>query len=346
MPSLHLSVRQLDGSLGATSNNSTSEESSSTLTLFTNLNNLPTSVKVTASVLIVFGTLVLVIITYFICKWCNIRLQKPAPREIHTPRERKVLNRKISLPFLQLSSLTMETELEYEARNTPMLPDSALAQTSPPTYSFLSLSETLGTLKSTSSNTAVVGFPSALRKFDSPTEAFHRSSIIRPIPSPASSVIHITGSQPLTFPAHGIVVPFDQPPARDSFLSLSPSTPSSERETNLPPPSYTVVPNRCSSLHYAKVHKYHSVPPPVALVPTATGSLNNSGSKKNSHRWTVTHTFEPSLPDELSICVQEILEVWEEYDDGWCSVKRVSGNQEEDGVVPRDCLEPILDAES
>ncbi|KAI0784405.1 hypothetical protein C8Q75DRAFT_724670, partial [Abortiporus biennis] len=60
----------------------------------------------------------------------------------------------------------------------------------------------------------------------------------------------------------------------------------------------------------------------------------------------VTHTFEPSLPDELSICVQEILEVWEEYDDGWCSVKRVSGNQEEDGVVPRDCLEPILDAES
>ena len=60
--------------------------------------------------------------------------------------------------------------------------------------------------------------------------------------------------------------------------------------------------------------------------------------QKLPRRMLVEHTFVPSLADELSIKVGEVLNMIEEYEDEWCLVERIGSRSGERGVVPRFCL--------
>ena len=60
--------------------------------------------------------------------------------------------------------------------------------------------------------------------------------------------------------------------------------------------------------------------------------------QKLPRKMLVEHTFIPSLADELSIKVGEILTMLEEYEDEWCLVERLGSRSGERGVVPRFCL--------
>lgn len=60
--------------------------------------------------------------------------------------------------------------------------------------------------------------------------------------------------------------------------------------------------------------------------------------QKFPRKMLVEHTFIPSLADELSIKVGEVLTMLEEYEDEWCLVERLGGRSGERGVVPRFCL--------
>ncbi|KAI1791704.1 hypothetical protein LXA43DRAFT_888644 [Ganoderma leucocontextum] len=60
--------------------------------------------------------------------------------------------------------------------------------------------------------------------------------------------------------------------------------------------------------------------------------------QKNPRKMLVEHTFIPSLADELSIKVGEVLTMLEEYEDEWCLVERLGSRSAERGVVPRFCL--------
>ena len=61
--------------------------------------------------------------------------------------------------------------------------------------------------------------------------------------------------------------------------------------------------------------------------------------QKLPRKMLVEHTFIPSLADELSIKVGEILTMLEEYEDEWCLVQRVGGAEPARGVVPRFCVQ-------
>jgi hypothetical protein len=50
----------------------------------------------------------------------------------------------------------------------------------------------------------------------------------------------------------------------------------------------------------------------------------------------VKGTFIPTLPDELSLTIGEVLRVLSEYDDGWVLCANRMGEQ---GMVPLDCLD-------
>ena len=60
--------------------------------------------------------------------------------------------------------------------------------------------------------------------------------------------------------------------------------------------------------------------------------------QKLPRKMLVEHTFIPSLADELSIKVGEVLTMLEEYEDEWCLVERIGARSGERGVVPRFCL--------
>ena len=74
---------------------------------------------------------------------------------------------------------------------------------------------------------------------------------------------------------------------------------------------------------------------PSAEAPIALGSgmglLAGDGEKA-----TVKFTFIPSLPDELSIANGEVVEILQEYDDGWALCINA---REVQGMVPLECLE-------
>ena len=53
---------------------------------------------------------------------------------------------------------------------------------------------------------------------------------------------------------------------------------------------------------------------------------------------TISDTFVPSLEDELSVKLHEVVRLLEEYDDDWCLVQRVGRPDAPKGVVPRFCL--------
>ncbi|PIL24512.1 hypothetical protein GSI_14268 [Ganoderma sinense ZZ0214-1] len=60
--------------------------------------------------------------------------------------------------------------------------------------------------------------------------------------------------------------------------------------------------------------------------------------QKLPRKMLVEHTFIPSLADELSIKVGDVLTMLEEYEDEWCLVERIGARSGERGVVPRFCL--------
>ncbi|EJF66312.1 hypothetical protein BD309DRAFT_561939 [Dichomitus squalens] len=60
--------------------------------------------------------------------------------------------------------------------------------------------------------------------------------------------------------------------------------------------------------------------------------------QKLPRKMLVEHTFIPSLADELSVKVGEVLTMLEEYEDEWCLVERLGSRSGERGVVPRFCL--------
>ena len=60
--------------------------------------------------------------------------------------------------------------------------------------------------------------------------------------------------------------------------------------------------------------------------------------QKLPRKMLVEHTFVPSLADELSIKVGEVLLMLEEYEDEWCLVERLGKHAGDRGVVPRFCL--------
>jgi len=51
---------------------------------------------------------------------------------------------------------------------------------------------------------------------------------------------------------------------------------------------------------------------------------------------TVSYEFVPSLPDELSIMIGEVVNVVSEYDDGWALCSNARGDK---GMVPLECLD-------
>lgn len=70
----------------------------------------------------------------------------------------------------------------------------------------------------------------------------------------------------------------------------------------------------------------------------AKPSIKSVKGQKVPRKMLVEHTFVPSLADELSIKVGEVLNMLEEYEDEWCLVERIGSRSSERGVVPRFCL--------
>ena len=76
-------------------------------------------------------------------------------------------------------------------------------------------------------------------------------------------------------------------------------------------------------------------PPPQPSIQ----KLGLSGIPKGLPRiMIVGSTFVPSLDDELTVRIGELLMMLEEYEDQWCLVQRASKSLPERGVVPRFCL--------
>jgi len=72
---------------------------------------------------------------------------------------------------------------------------------------------------------------------------------------------------------------------------------------------------------------YNNNPAPVSPR-TAPSSMPPNGAM-------VKFTFIPSLPDELSISNGEVVEVLQEFDDGWALCRNGRGLE---GMVPMECL--------
>ncbi|KAG5637940.1 hypothetical protein H0H81_002534 [Sphagnurus paluster] len=76
------------------------------------------------------------------------------------------------------------------------------------------------------------------------------------------------------------------------------------------------------------------------IYPKHGDSTNNESSQDRVPRlMLVTTTFTPTLDDELSIKVGEIVHMLSEYRDGWCFVQRLGRMNAPKGAVPRFCLQ-------
>jgi len=94
----------------------------------------------------------------------------------------------------------------------------------------------------------------------------------------------------------------------------------------LVPPPFAYNSNQRSSVASGPVmNPYSGMATPTTSV---SGTLGNSA--------TVKSTFIPTLPDELSINIGEVVGVMAEYDDGWVLCANALG---EKGMVPLECLE-------
>ncbi|KAJ3719929.1 hypothetical protein C8R42DRAFT_672188 [Lentinula raphanica] len=99
--------------------------------------------------------------------------------------------------------------------------------------------------------------------------------------------------------------------------------------------AYTTTPNAVSNIvPRADVAGFSAPVTPVASynnAPTTPGTARSAFIS----RATVRYTFVPNLPDELTILDGEVLNVLQEYDDGWVLCSNDKG---ETGMVPLECL--------
>ncbi|RPD56347.1 hypothetical protein L226DRAFT_573985 [Lentinus tigrinus ALCF2SS1-7] len=139
------------------------------------------------------------------------------------------------------------------------------------------------------------------------------------------------------------------PPTYTATSSRSPSPSSTPSSSPRPPalnlPAFTVTHDNNDHLTVPAV----ATPAPS---PRRTSSFGMEGfgeqanlkakpsikGQKLPRKMLVEHTFIPSLADELSIKVGEVLNMLEEYEDEWCLVERIGSRAGERGVVPRFCL--------
>jgi len=115
-------------------------------------------------------------------------------------------------------------------------------------------------------------------------------------------------------------------------------------------PIMNVPPSRSAGVLPDRGHVFarqHEQPPRVTLPPmsynsltlsmvTAANGTSAAAGPLSKNGVTVKSTFIPTLPDELSLTMGEILQVVNEYDDGWALCANRMGEQ---GMVPLDCLD-------
>ncbi|KAH9928487.1 uncharacterized protein BXZ73DRAFT_102328 [Epithele typhae] len=118
----------------------------------------------------------------------------------------------------------------------------------------------------------------------------------------------------------------EQPP-RPPALNLPPVTAAVDEHSNLlVPAASSPVPSPRRTSSFLDTPQLKAKP-----------SIKVTGQKL-PRRMLVEHTFVPSLADELSIKVGDVLQMLEEYEDEWCLVERIGSRAGERGVVPRFCL--------
>ncbi|OCH92090.1 hypothetical protein OBBRIDRAFT_475532 [Obba rivulosa] len=83
---------------------------------------------------------------------------------------------------------------------------------------------------------------------------------------------------------------------------------------------------------------------PYNLSPAAAKPKTALPSERLPRLMVVENTFQPSLPDELTIFVGETLRMFAEYEDDWCLVRRTGDTCGQLGVVPRFCLRERSDS--
>ncbi|KAG6820851.1 hypothetical protein H0H93_010678 [Arthromyces matolae] len=86
-----------------------------------------------------------------------------------------------------------------------------------------------------------------------------------------------------------------------------------------------------SSVSYGQPSSFRVPPPPVSPgLPVSPSPVKQGEAAK------VRSTFIPTLPDELTIGIGEMLRILTEYDDGWTLCSNARG---EIGMVPLECLD-------
>ncbi|EMD38230.1 hypothetical protein CERSUDRAFT_93761 [Gelatoporia subvermispora B] len=140
------------------------------------------------------------------------------------------------------------------------------------------------------------------------------------------------------------------PPPSYAFVDISPTAQSGSQASFRPQISISVhPPSSHGSLSIAKSNL--AIESPVIASPIRTSSFGPYNlspatpktkaalpTEKLPRLMVVDNTFQPNLPDELTIHVGETLQMMAEYEDEWCLVQRVGGLGGELGVIPRFCL--------
>jgi len=154
---------------------------------------------------------------------------------------------------------------------------------------------------------AIVGF--LLRKRLMSNRRKKRDTWVGPKPSSSDVMVSreraVTGAGPSTAGPSAMMTPSVIVPARSPYNNSHPSHASSVTSS----PGF--------------------VPYSSMGTPTTAGSLMANAA-------IVKSTFIPTLPDELSINIGEVVRVLAEYDDGWVLCSNALG---EKGMVPSECLE-------
>jgi len=113
---------------------------------------------------------------------------------------------------------------------------------------------------------------------------------------------------------------------------------------NVPDASRGILPDHRPISVYKSEELSHIILPPMsynnpstmAMVGKGTPTAPSADSAPSGNTATVKSTFIPTLPDELSLTMGEVLRVVNEYDDGWALCANRMGEQ---GMVPLDCLD-------
>lgn len=77
----------------------------------------------------------------------------------------------------------------------------------------------------------------------------------------------------------------------------------------------------------------------MAIIRQISRTSSIPGSARLPRLMTVTATFTPTLPDELSLKAGETVRLLEEYRDGWCLVQHIRQSDVSKGAAPRFCLQ-------